>query len=147
MRDELLMEVLAAHADHLNEEGDHTQAYLDMFPEDRQTLAPLFALAKQLKMILAPVEMSLAFRAELHTGLLQTAEESLPASAWRSRFIFRPRLPERLLDLPVFMRLPSPPNRQVLVRAAAGGAGLAAAGVAAYVLHSKRGIREELERN
>ena len=137
MRDELLIEVLAAHADHLNEGGDHTPTYLAMFPEDQETLAPLLELATQVKLALAPVRMSPAFRVQLHAALVRAANELSPASAWRLRLAFPPRLPERILDLPVFMRLPGPPGRQVLVRAAAGGAGLAAAGVAAYVLHER----------
>lgn len=137
MRDELLIELLAAHADHLNEGGNHTQTYLAMFPEDQDTLAPLLELATQLKMILAPVKMPPAFRAQLQTALVQAADGLSPAAAWRSRLVFPPRLPVRLLDLPVFTRLPGPPDRQVWVRAAAGGAGLAAAGVAAYVLHER----------
>ncbi len=135
MRDELLIEVLAAHADHLNEEGNHTPTYLAMFPEDRETLAPLLELATQLKVIFAPVKMPPALRAQLHTALVQAADNLSTASAWRSRLILLPHLPERLQDLPVFERLPTPPGRRVLVRAAAGGAGLAAAGVAVYMLH------------
>ncbi|RME44860.1 MAG: hypothetical protein D6791_12165 [Chloroflexi bacterium] len=131
MKEELLIEVLAAHADHLNTGGDHTQAYLAMFPEDRETLAPLLELATQVKMVLAPVEIPPRFRAQLRSALVQAADGLLSTPAWRSR------LPERILDLPVFTRLPSPPKRQVLVRAAAGGAGLAAAGVAAYMLHER----------
>lgn len=138
MKEELLIEVLVAHADHLNADGDDsTDTYLAMFPEDRETLAPLLELATQLRLVLAPVEMPPAFRKQLHAALVQTADEFLPASARRSRFSIRSRLPERLTELPVFMRLPSPPDRQILVRAAAGGAGLAAAGVAAYMLHDR----------
>lgn len=137
MNNELLIEVLAAHADHLNEEKDHTQTYLDMFPEDRESLLPLLRLAHDLKAILAPIEAPPAFREQLQISLMQRAEELLPISVWRSRLTMRPRLPERLPDLPAFTRLPSAPDRQVLVRAAAGGAGLAAAGVAAYVLHER----------
>ncbi|MBS1254028.1 MAG: hypothetical protein MAG451_03084 [Anaerolineales bacterium] len=137
MNDELLLEVLAAHADHLNEAEDHTQIYLDMFPENRETLLPLFELACELEVILAPVEAPPAFRDQLHIALAQTAAGLLPISDWRTRLSIRPRLPERLLELPVFMRLPTTPDRQVLVRAAAGGAGLAAAGVAAYVIHDR----------
>lgn len=135
MRDELLIEVLVAHADHLNEEGDHTQTYLAMFPEDRETLAPLLELATQVKVVLAPVKMPPAFRAQLHTALLQAAENISSTSAWRSRLVIWPRLPERLQNFPLFERLPTPPGRRILVGAAAGGAGLAAAGVAAYMLH------------
>lgn len=137
MKEELLVEVLAAHADHLNEQEDHTQTYLEMFPEDRETLLPLFRLAHELKLTLIPVEAPPAFREHLYVDLIETADNLLPISVWRSRLTLRPRLPERLLELPVLMRLPSPPGRQVLVRAAAGGAGLAAAGVAAYVLHDR----------
>jgi len=137
MRDELLIEVLAAHADHLNEGGDNTLTYLAMFPEDRETLAPLLELATLLKLALSPVEVSPGFRARLRAELVQTADGLLPVSAWRSRLSFPPRLPERIFEMPVFMRLPGPPDRQILVRAAAGGAGLAAAGVAAYVLHER----------
>ncbi|MFQ5340527.1 MAG: hypothetical protein ACE5F6_03160 [Anaerolineae bacterium] len=150
MRDELLVEVLAAHADHLNEGGDHTLTYLAMFPEDRETLAPLLELATLLKLALSPAKVSPGFRARLRAELVQTADGLLPASAWRSRLSFPPRLPERIFELPVFMRLPGPPDRQVLVRAAAGGAGLAAAGVAAYVLHERffeKGSLEEIGGN
>lgn len=150
MKDELLIEVLAAHADHLNEGGDHTQTYLAMFPEDRETLAPLLELATQLKAVLAPARMPPSFRAQLHVALIQAAD-SLPAPPfWRLRLALPPRLPERISDLPVFTRLPGPPGRQVLVRAAAGGAGLAAAGVAAYVLHERlsgRGSPRETQAN
>jgi hypothetical protein len=145
-KDELLTEVLAAHADHLNQGGENTATYLAMFPQYEETLIPLFTLATQLKAMLVPVEPPLAFREELHSELLGTAADSLPISPWRARLSFRPRLPERLLDLPIYFRLPGPPDRQTLMRAAAGGAaGLAAAGVAAYVLHSRWGVRDELE--
>lgn len=147
MRDELLIEVLAAHADHLNEGGNHTLTYLAMFPKDRETLAPLLELATLLKLALSPARVSPGFRARLHAELVQTADGLLPTSAWRSRLSFPPRLPERIFELPVFVRLPGPPDRQALVRAAAGGAGLAAAGVAAYVLHERffeKGNLEEL---
>lgn len=137
MNEELLIEILAAHADHLNAEGDNTETYLDVFPEDREALVPFFNLATQLKATLAPVETPPAFREQLYAALLEAAEESLPVSSWRSRLTFQSRLPERLFDLPVFVRLPGSPDRQVLKRAAAGGAGLAAAGVAAYVLHNR----------
>lgn len=146
MRDELLIEVLAAHADHLNEGGDHTLTYLAMFPEDRETLAPLLELATFLKLALSPARVSPAFRARLRAELVQTAEGLSPASAWRRRLTFTPRLPERISELPVSMRLPGPPDRQVLVRAAAGGAGLAAAGVAAYVLHERFFEKGDLEK-
>ncbi|MFQ5594319.1 MAG: hypothetical protein ACE5HA_09240 [Anaerolineae bacterium] len=150
MRDELLIEVLAAHADHLNEGGDHTPTYLAMFPEDRGTLEPLLELATLLKWALTPVQVPSAFRVQLRTELVQAADALLSASAWRSRLIFPPRLPERILDLPVSMRLPGTPDRQVLVKAAAGGAGLAAAGVAAYMLHERffeKGNLEEIGGN
>ncbi len=137
MNEELLIEVLAAHAEHLNAEEDHTQTYLEMFPEDEEALLPLFTLARDLKTVLAQAEMSPAFREQLYAALVQAAEDILPAPVWRSRLPSRPRLPERILDLPVFVRLPAAPDRQVLVRAAAGGAGLAAAGVAAYVLRER----------
>lgn len=137
MREDLLVEVLAAHADHLNAEGDNTEVYLAMFPEDRETLAPLFELAAELKTVLAPVEIPPAFREQLYATLMKAAQEHLPASGWQSRLVLPPRLPERLQDFSMPVRLPGRPGRQVLVRAAAGGAGLAAAGVAAYVLHGR----------
>ena len=137
MREELLTEVLAAHADHLNEGHDFTPTYLVMFPEDRETLAPLLELATDLKKILAPVKMPAASREQLCTELVKAAEELSLVSAWRSRLVFPTGWPERIPELPISMRLPGPPSRQALVRAAAGGAGLAAAGVAAYMLHGR----------
>lgn len=136
--DELLTEVLAAHADHLNDGGDSTEEYLAMFPASRDELAPLMHLAKQLRRLLAPVEPRPAFVEQLGGSLLEAAQARLPAPpGWRDRLIVVPQWPERFWGLPELMRLPGAEKRAVLVRAAAGGAGLAAAGVAAYMLRDR----------
>ena len=136
-RDELISEILAAHADHLNQENTTTETYLSMFPDDRDSLAPLLELAAQLKSVLAPASMTADSRDQLQAELLETGTDILSDSTWRSRINIRSRLPERLSELPVLLRFPDPPGRQTLVRAAAGGAGLAAAGVAAYVIRDR----------
>jgi hypothetical protein len=148
MGDELLSEVLAAHADHLNLGGENTETYLAMFPEHRETLGPLFKLASHLKRMLAPEVPPAAYQEQLLTALLQIANESSSTSSWQSRLNFWPGLSEQILGLSGSIRLPQPRARQMLVRAAAGSAGLAAAGVAAYALYgrlSDRGANPELE--
>ncbi len=137
MENDLLVELLAAHADHLNLGGEQTETYLSMFPEQRETLAPLFYLATQLKAALAPAHPSLTFQEALLTALLESAQATSPAQPWWSKLGQWAHLPGRLVGLPAAIRLPHSPGRQMLVRAAAGGAGLAAAGVAAYVLHGR----------
>lgn len=139
MTDELLTEVLAAHADHLNEGGDHTEMYLLMFPAMREELAPLLFLAEQLKRRLAPVQARPAFVEALEENLRRAAQERLPAPpGWRERLVVAPHWSgERLWSMPGFIRLPAFEKRRVLMGAAAGGAGLAAAGVAAYMLRDR----------
>ncbi len=139
MADELLTEVLAAHADHLNEGGDNTEMYLLMFPAMREELASLLFLAEQLKHRLAPVQPRPEFVEALEESLRRMAREQLPASlGWRERLVVAPHWPgERLWSVPGFIRLPAFEKRRVLMGAAAGGAGLAAAGVAAYVLRDR----------
>lgn len=138
MTDELLTEVLAAHADHLNEGGDNTEMYLLMFPAMRDELAPLLYLAEQLKYRLAPVQARPAFVEALGANLRKVAQDRLTAPVgWRERFVIPSHWPgERFRSVPGFIRLSALEKRRVLM-GAAGGAGLAAAGVAAYVLRDR----------
>lgn len=129
-------DILARHADDLHAGDERTEVYLAMYPEYRDELLPLFHLARELHQLLGPVGAPNLFRNQLRAALLNAAAHSA-ASLDRPWWAIRPRLQERLADLPVLTRLPEAPQRQVLVRAAAGGAGLAAAGVAAYVLHGR----------
>jgi hypothetical protein len=136
MTDKLIADILMRHADALQEGDDEAEVYLAMSPEQRAELLPLLQLARELDQLLAPVDAPDLFRAGLRAALLDAAAEPA-ATLDRPWWAIRPRLQERLSDLPVLIRLPEAPERQVLVRAAAGGAGLAAAGVAAYMLHGR----------
>lgn len=131
-----LTDILARHADALHAGDEQAEVHVARYPEYRDELLPLFQLARELDQLLEPVGAPLVFRNQLRAELVGAAVRSA-AGLDRPWWAIRPRLQERLADLPVLIRLPEAPQRQVLVRAAAGGAGLAAAGVAAYVLHGR----------
>ena len=74
MDDRVLIEILAAHADQLNRVGEGTH-YLEAFPDYRDALAPLFALAERVKRVLVPLKVRKHFRDQLRRDLAIAAPE------------------------------------------------------------------------
>jgi len=75
MKGKVLAEILAAHADGLNEGRDERGACLTLFPEYDEDLKPLLDIAEMLKEELGPVEPSPAFRRALHRELMHRARQ------------------------------------------------------------------------
>lgn len=71
---DLTSEILALHADQLNEgEPVATDVFLARFPDRRDELAPLLDVALLVKRTLKPVKPTPAFRSRLHDGLIMAA--------------------------------------------------------------------------
>ena len=118
MDDRVLIEVLTAHADQLNEGGGEGDAYLAMFPAYREELAPLLATAGRAKEALAPVRPEPAFREDLRRGLLAAARQRQA----------------QVVVVPQGGR-----GRDILIGAAALGSAISVAGLLARLLRSHRG--------
>lgn len=88
MNEQMMAEVLASHADRLLQGEAREAEYLALFPEYREELEPLLALARQTKEVLASVRPSEAFRNRLRQELLTSAKEEsgAPASTERPRW-------------------------------------------------------------
>jgi hypothetical protein len=88
MSDNVVVEVLAAHADHLMDDGPESENYLNLFPAYRAELTPLLGIAERVKAALVPVTPSPAFEAGLKQDLLeaaiQRAEEKEEKFQWRA---------------------------------------------------------------
>jgi hypothetical protein len=67
-----LIELLADHADALNQGRDTTAALLNHYGQDTPDLATWLSLARSLKASLEPVAPADAFKANLHQQLLQS---------------------------------------------------------------------------
>jgi hypothetical protein len=85
MNEQMMAEVLAAHADQLLRGEAREAEYLALFPEYRKELEPLLALARQTKETLASVRPSEAFRKRLRQELLTAAKQETEASASTER--------------------------------------------------------------
>ena len=81
MEERILTEILAAHADCLNEGKGRKEDYLSMFPAYQAQLAPLLALAETVKSALRPLRPDEAFRQRLRAELLEAADRSLESLA------------------------------------------------------------------
>lgn len=81
MEDKILTEILAAHADCLNEGICRKEDYLAMFPDYRAQLAPLLEVAEAVKGALLPVRLDNAFRENLKAELLRAAPQYLESQA------------------------------------------------------------------
>jgi hypothetical protein len=73
MPDKVIVEVLAAHADHLAANRGGGEDYLNLFPAYHSELAPLLRIAEQVKAALAPVTASPEFQSGLKRDLLAAA--------------------------------------------------------------------------
>lgn len=73
MPENVVVEVLAAHADRLVGNKANGEDYLNLFPAYQAELAPLLRIAERVKAVLAPVTPSPAFEAGLKQDLLAAA--------------------------------------------------------------------------
>ncbi len=124
MSDNVVVEVLAAHADHLigdGESGAGSKEYLDLLPAYQAELTPLLGIAERVKAALVPVEPSRAFEAGLKQDLLAAAIKRAEEKEDKKRVSFLRR-------------------RGVLIGAAAVGSVLSVAGIVAALLLRQRAI-------
>jgi hypothetical protein len=89
MNEQLMSEVLAAHADELLKGEAREAEYLARFPQYRGELEPLLLLARKTKEALSSVRPSEAFRNRLHQELVIAAQEELDAPASTERPLWR----------------------------------------------------------
>jgi len=115
MRNHVVAEVLAAHADHLIGDKADGENYLSLFPAYRAELAPLLRIAERVKAVLTPVTPSPAFEVGLKRDLLAAAIRREEGQS-----------PEKQI---FFLR-----RRGVLIGAAAAGSALSVVGIVAALL-------------
>lgn len=118
MEDRILTEILAAHADCLNEGKSRKEDYLTMFPDHRAQLAPLLDMAEAVKDALPPVRLDGAFRESLKADLLKAANQCMESQAGQ----------------------PEGPSRRWLIGAAVGSA-LSMIGLA-YFIRARAGLEK-----
>jgi len=121
MSDNVVVEVLAAHADHLMGDGAESEEYLNLFPAYRAELTPLLGVAERVKAALVPVSASAAFEASLKQDLLAAAIKRAEEEEEKTRGSFLRR-------------------RGVLIGAAAVGSALSVAGIVAALLLRQRAM-------
>jgi hypothetical protein len=121
MSDNVVIEVLAAHADHLMDDGPESEDYLNLFPAYRAELTPLLGIAERVKAALVPVTPSPAFKAGLKQDLLEAAIQRAEEKEEKKRVSFLRR-------------------RGVLIGAAAVGSALSVAGIIAALLLRQRAM-------
>jgi hypothetical protein len=121
MSDNVVVEVLAAHADHLMDDGPESEDYLNLFPAYRAELTPLLGIAERVKAALVPVTPSPAFEAGLKQDLLEAAIQRAEEKEEKKRVSFLRR-------------------RGVLIGAAAVGSALSVAGIIAALLLRQRAM-------
>jgi hypothetical protein len=119
MSDNVVVEVLAAHADHLVDDGPESENYLNLFPAYRAELTPLLEIAERVKAALLPVTPSPAFEAGLKQDLLEAAIQRAEEKEEKKRVSFLRR-------------------RGVLIGAAVVGSALSVAGIIAALLLRQR---------
>ncbi|OGR23926.1 MAG: hypothetical protein A2139_01780 [Desulfobacca sp. RBG_16_60_12] len=120
MQDKVIVEVLAAHADHLAANRGAGEDYLNLFPAYRAELAPLLRIAEQVKAALAPVSASPEFQSGLKRDLLAAALQRAEKQRNKRRTSFLLR-------------------REVLIGAALGSA-ISLAGIIAALLWRQRSV-------
>jgi hypothetical protein len=120
MPENVIVEVLAAHADQLVGNQGDSQDYLNLFPTYRAELAPLLRVAERVKAALVPVTASPAFEAALKADLLAAAAQRAQGREKTSRKYL------------AFLR-----RREVLIGAALGSA-LSVLGIVAALLWRQR---------
>ena len=121
MSDNVIVEVLAAHADHLIGNEADSADYLTLFPAYRAELGPLLRIAERVKGVLVPVTLSPAFESGLKQELLATATQRAEEQGQGRKVSFLRR-------------------RGVLIGAAAVGSVLSVAGIVAALLLRQRSI-------
>jgi hypothetical protein len=121
MSDNVIVEVLAAHADQLIGDGAESEEYINLFPTYRAELTPLLGIAERIKATLVPVAPSPAFEAGLKQDLLAAAIKRAEEKEEKRRVSFLRR-------------------RGVLIGAAAVGSALSVAGIVAALLLRQRAI-------
>ncbi len=119
MSDNVVVEVLAAHADHLMDDGPESENYLNLFPAYRAELTPLLGIAERVKAALVPVTPSPAFEAGLKQDLLEAAIQRAEEKEEKKRVSFLRR-------------------RWGLIGAAVVGSALSVAGIIAALLLRQR---------
>jgi len=117
----VIVEVLSAHADHLVGDQVNGEEYLNLFPAYRAELAPLIRIAERIKATLVPVTPAPAFTATLKQDLLAAALQRAEKQRSHPRVSF-------------FRR------RGFLLGAAALGSVLSVAGVVAALLWRQRSM-------
>jgi hypothetical protein len=122
-----LIEILAIHADKLNEGVNEEAEYLATLPEHQDTLQPLLALARKVKNALAPMEPDPAFCENLRLSLLAAARQRLASRlSLRAEGSTKSQCP-----VPLFRRH----RKEILIGAAALGSVVSVAGIVAYWIH------------
>ncbi len=117
MHEDVIADILAAHADHLVRNQSRDEDYLSLLCDHRAELAPLLQIAKRVRAILVPVAPSPAFEAGLRQDLLVAAIQ---------------RTEEQ--------RVPFLRRKGVIIGAAAVGSVLSVAGIVAALLWRQRSI-------
>jgi hypothetical protein len=121
MSENMVVEVLAAHADHLIDNEADGEDYLNLFPAHRDELAPLLRIAERVRAVLVPVAPAPAFEAGLKQDLIAAAIQRTEEQGSGKRVsLFR--------------------RRRVLIGAAAVGSALSVAGIVAALLWRQRSI-------
>lgn len=77
MSQQVVTEILAAHADRLVAGEVHANDYLLLFPELRSELAPLLRLAHEVAAVLQPLRPRPAYRNDLHRALITAGYQQL----------------------------------------------------------------------
>jgi hypothetical protein len=73
MPENVVVEVLAAHADRLVGNKAQSEDFLKLFPDHKAELAPLLRVAERVKAVLVPVAPQPAFELGLRKDLLEAA--------------------------------------------------------------------------
>jgi len=121
MSEKVVVEVLAAHADHLIGNQAGSEDYLNLFPAYRVELAPLLRIAERIKEVLVPATSAPAFEAGLKQDLIIAAIQRAEERSKKKRISLLRR-------------------RGVLIGAAAIGSALSVAGIVAALLWRQRSI-------
>ena len=117
MHEDVIADVLIAHADYLIGNKTQSESYLSLLPAYRAELAPLLQIAEQLRAVLTPVAPSPAFEAALRRDLLAAAMQ---------------RAEEQ--------RVPFLRRKGVIIGAAVVGSALSVAGIVAALVWRQRSI-------
>ncbi len=120
MPENVLVEVLAAHADRLVGNQANGEDFLELFPDHKAELAPLLRVAERVKAVLVPVTPTPAFETGLKKDLLEAAIRRVEEQKSKKKVSFLRR-------------------RGVLIGAAVGSV-LSVAGIIAALLWRQRSI-------